>query len=132
MGKESIHTEKAPAAVGPYSQGVKAADLVFVSGQMPVDSKTGEVVDGDITDKAKKCMENVLAILAEAGLSADNIVKATIFLTDMADFSQVNEAYASFFKSSFPARSCVEVSRLPKDVTVEIEVIATSQIKFNT
>lgn len=126
MGKERIHSEKAPAAVGPYSQGVKAGDLVFVSGQMPVDSKTGEVVEGDITGKAKKCMENVLAILAEAGMTADNIVKATIFLTDLNDFSRVNEVYASFFKESYPARSCVEVSRLPKDVTVEIEVIAST------
>lgn len=126
MGKESIHTEKAPAAVGPYSQGVKVGDLVFVSGQMPVDSKTGGIVEGDITAKAKKCMENVLAILAEAGMTADNIVKATIFLTDLGDFGQVNEVYASFFKDSYPARSCVEVSRLPKDVTVEIEVIASN------
>ena len=126
MGKESIHTEKAPAAVGPYSQGVKVGDLVFVSGQMPVDSKTGEIVEGDITAKAKKCMENVLAILAEAGMTADNIVKATIFLTDLGDFGQVNEVYASFFKDSYPARSCVEVSSLPKDVTVEIEVIASN------
>ncbi len=125
MGKESIHTEKAPAAVGPYSQGVKVGDMVFVSGQMPVDSKTGEIVEGDITAKAEKCMENVLAILAEAGMTADNIVKATIFLTDLGDFGQVNEVYASFFKDSYPARSCVEVSRLPKDVTVEIEVIAS-------
>lgn len=126
MGKESIHTEKAPAAVGPYSQGIKAGNLVFVSGQMPVNSKTGEVVEGDVTEKAKKCMENVLAILAEAGMTADNIVKATIFLTDLGDFGRVNEVYASYFKDSYPARSCVEVSRLPKDVSVEIEVIAFS------
>ncbi len=126
MGKESIHTEKAPAAVGPYSQGIKAGNLVFVSGQMPVNSKTGEVVEGDVTEKAKKCMENVLAILAEAGMTADNIVKATIFLTDLGDFGRVNEVYASYFKDSYPARSCVEVSRLPKDVSVEIEVIASS------
>ena len=126
MGKVIIHSEKAPAAVGPYSQGVKAGNLVFVSGQMPVDSKTGKIVEGDITAKAKKCMENVLAILAEAGMTAENIVKATIFLTDLSDFGQVNEVYASFFKDSYPARSCVEVSRLPKDVTVEIEVIASN------
>lgn len=125
MAKESIHTEKAPAAVGPYSQGIKVGDLVFVSGQMPVDPGTGEIVDGDITEKAKKCMENVLAILAGADMSADDIVKATIFLTDLNDFGRVNEVYASYFKGSYPARSCVEVSRLPKDVTVEIEVIAS-------
>jgi 2-iminobutanoate/2-iminopropanoate deaminase len=125
MGKESIYSVKAPAAVGPYSQGIKAGNLVFISGQMPVNSKTGEVVDGDITAKAKKCMENVLTILAEAGMTADEIVKTTIFLTDLSDFSRVNEVYASFFKESYPARSCVEVSRLPKDVTVEIEVIAS-------
>ncbi len=126
MNFEYIHTKKAPAAVGPYSAGVKAGNLVFVSGQMPIDPATGTVVPGDAAAKATRCMKNVLAILAESGLGVDNIVKTTIFLKDMNDFGLVNEAYASFFKESYPARSCVEVSRLPKDVDVEIEAIAVS------
>ncbi len=126
MAKEYLHTGNAPAAVGPYSQGVKAGSLLFVSGQMPVDPATGDLVTGSAAEKAVQCMKNVLAILEQAGLAGDNIVKATIFLTDMNDFGEVNKAYAGFFKGNFPARSCVEVSRLPKDVTVEIEVIASS------
>ncbi|MGM0653137.1 MAG: RidA family protein [Bacillota bacterium] len=119
-----IHTKDAPAAVGPYSQGVKTGNMIFVSGQMPVVPSTGEAVEGDAGEKAKQCMKNVLAILKEAGLTADNIVKTTIFLTDMNDFGAVNEVYASFFGDNYPARSCVEVSRLPKGVDVEIEAIA--------
>ncbi len=119
-----VHTDNAPAAVGPYSQGVKTGNMMFVSGQMPVVPATGEVVEGDVGEKARQCMKNVLAILEEAGLKADNIIKTTIFLTDMNDFGAVNEVYASFFGDSYPARSCVEVSRLPKGVDVEIEAIA--------
>ncbi len=125
MTDQYLHTSNAPAAVGPYSQAVKTGNLLFVSGQMPVDPETGEVVKGNATAKAAQCMKNVLAILAQAGLTADNIIKTTIFLTDMNDFGQVNEAYADFFKENYPARSCVEVSRLPKDVSVEIEVVAS-------
>lgn len=119
-----IHTENAPAAVGPYSQGVKTGTMMFVSGQMPVVPDTGEIVEGDAAEKARQCMKNVLAILKEGGLTADNIIKTTIFLTDMNDFGAVNEVYASFFGDNYPARSCVEVSRLPKGVDVEIEAIA--------
>ncbi len=125
MTDHYLQTADAPAAVGPYSQGVKTGNLVFVSGQMPVDPATGKIVAGDPAEKATQCMKNVLAILAQAGLTADNIIKATIFLTDMNNFGQVNEAYAGFFKENYPARSCVEVSRLPKDVSVEIEVVAS-------
>ncbi len=124
MTEQYLQTADAPAAVGPYSQGVKTGNFVFVSGQMPVDPVTGEVVKGNAAVKAARCMKNVLSILAQAGLTADNIIKTTIFLTDMNDFGQVNEAYAGFFKGNYPARSCVEVSRLPKDVSVEIEVVA--------
>lgn len=120
----SVHTDNAPAAVGPYSQGVKTGNMLFVSGQMPVVPATGEVVEGDVSERARQCMKNVLAILEEAGLKADNIIKTTIFLTDMNDFGAVNEVYASFFGNKYPARSCVEVSRLPKGVDVEIEAIA--------
>lgn len=119
-----VHTSNAPAAVGPYSQGVKAGNMMFVSGQMPVVPATGEKVEGDAGEKARQCMENVLAILKEGGLTADNIIKTTIFLTDINDFGAVNEVYASFFGEKYPARSCVEVSRLPKGVDVEIEAIA--------
>ncbi len=119
-----VHTDNAPAAVGPYSQGVKTGNMVFVSGQMPVVPATGEVVEGDVGEKARQCMKNVIAILKEGGVTADNIIKTTIFLTDMNDFGAVNEVYASFFGDSYPARSCVEVSRLPKGVDVEIEAIA--------
>ncbi len=125
MTNEYLHTSNAPAAVGPYSQAVKSGNILFVSGQMPVDPASGEIVAGDPAVKTTQCMKNVLAILEQAGLTADNIIKATIFLTDMNDFGQVNDAYADFFKDNFPARSCVEVSRLPKDVTVEIEVVAS-------
>lgn len=125
MTNEYLHTSNAPAAVGPYSQAVKSGNILFVSGQMPVDPATGEIVAGDPAVKTTQCMKNVLAILEQAGLTAHNIIKATIFLTDMDDFGQVNDAYADFFKDNFPARSCVEVSRLPKDVTVEIEVVAS-------
>ena len=119
-----VHTDNAPAAVGPYSQGVKTDKMMFVSGQMPVVPATGEVLEGDAGEKARQCMKNVLAILEEAGLKAENIIKTTIFLTDMNDFGTVNEVYASFFGDNYPARSCVEVSRLPKGVDVEIEAIA--------
>jgi len=119
-----VHTDNAPAAVGPYSQGVKTGNMMFVSGQMPVVPTTGEVLEGDVGEKARQCMKNVLAILEEGGLKADNITKTTIFLTDMNDFGAVNEIYASFFDDSYPARSCVEVSGLPKGVDVEIEAIA--------
>ncbi len=124
MNSEYIHTGNAPKAVGPYSQAVKMGNLLFVSGQMPVNPATGELVGGDAGAKAKQCMKNILAILDEMKLTADNIVKTTIFLTDMDDFGLVNEAYASFFSGNYPARSCVEVSRLPKNVDVEIEVVA--------
>lgn len=125
MSFKYIHTKKAPEAVGPYSPGVISGNLIFVSGQMPIDPATGEMVTGDAGAKATQCLKNVLAILEEAGLTAKSIVKSTIFLKDMDDFSLVNEAYAAFFKGDYPARSCVEVSRLPKDVEVEIEVIAS-------
>lgn len=125
MSFKYIHTKKAPQAVGPYSPGVMSGNLVFVSGQMPIDPATGEIITGDAGVKASQCLKNVLAILEEVGLTEKNIVKSTIFLKDMNDFSLVNEAYAAFFEGNYPARSCVEVSRLPKDVNVEIEVIAS-------
>lgn len=124
MTKQIVNTEKAPAAVGPYSQAVDTGPLVFVSGQIPFDPATGEIVPGDIQDQTRQSLKNVREVLLAAGSSMDKIVKATVFITDMNDFPRVNEVYAEFFPENPPARACVEVSRLPKDVNVEIEAIA--------
>lgn len=122
--KTQIATEKAPGAIGPYSQAIDAGSFVFISGQIPVNPVTGEIPEG-ITAQTKQSLANVCAILAEAGLSVDNVVKTTVFLSDMADFVPMNEVYASVFTAPFPARSAVAVKTLPKNVLVEIEVIAT-------
>ncbi|MCB0408320.1 MAG: RidA family protein [Bdellovibrionales bacterium] len=124
MSKKIHVTDCAPAPVGPYSQAVEVAGFVYCSGQIPLDAKTGEVFTGDIKEQTRRVMENVKAVLLCADLVFDDVIKTTIFLTDMKDFSQVNEIYAQYFKMSPPARSCVEVSALPKGVDVEIEVIA--------
>ena len=124
MSKEIIQTPNAPAAIGPYSQGIKYGNLVFVSGQIPIDPATGELVEGDIKQQTRQVLTNVQAVLESAGSSLENVLKATVFITSMDDFPLVNEAYAEFFKSASPARACVEVSRLPKEVQVEIEAIA--------
>ncbi len=122
--KEIISTQKAPQAIGPYSQGIKTGNLVFTSGQIPLDPSTGEVVTGDIKAQAKQVLENLQAVLSEAGASLENVVKTTVFIADMNDFAAINQVYAEYFTSNFPARSCVQVARLPKDVGVEIEAIA--------
>jgi len=124
MDLKYIQTVNAPRAVGPYSQAVKAGSLLFVSGQLPIDPATGEMVSGDAAAQAEQCMRNVLAILEAEKLTADNIVRATIYLQDMNDFSRVNEVYAAFFEGKYPARVCVEVSRLPKEAAVEIDAVA--------
>lgn len=125
MSKQVIATTSAPKALGPYSQGIVASgEMIFVSGQIPIDPTTNTLVEGDITVQTTRCMENIKAILAEAGVGMDAIVKTTIFVKDMNNFATVNEAYGKYFETAAPARGCVEVARLPKDVQVEIEAIA--------
>lgn len=121
--KTVLSTSDAPAAIGPYSQGIRAGNLIITSGQIPVDPKNGLVPDG-IEAQTRQAMQNVLAVLAEAGATADNIIKTTVFLKDMNDFAAMNGVYATFFTAAPPARSAVEVARLPKDCPIEIEAIA--------
>lgn len=124
MAYEVIHTDNAPAAIGPYSQAIKAGNLLFISGQVPFDPKTMEVVEGDVKVQTAQSLKNLQAILKEAGADFSNVVKTTVFIKDMNEFAQVNEVYAEYFGDNKPARACVEVARLPKDVKVEIELIA--------
>ena len=122
--KEIIATEKAPAAIGPYSQAVKVGNLLFTSGMIPIDPATNTLVEGGIEVQAERALENVKALLEASGTSLDKVVKTVVFIKDMNDFAKVNEIYAKYFTSDFPARSCVEVARLPKDVLIEMEAIA--------
>jgi len=122
--KEIIKTDKAPAAIGPYSQGTKAGNLIFVSGQIPFNPETGKMVEGSIKDQTEQSLKNVKAVIEAAGATLDDVLKCTVFLKDMDTFSEMNEKYAEFFKENPPARAAVEVARLPKDVGVEIEAIA--------
>ena len=122
--KEVISTNNAPAAIGPYSQGIKFGNLLFVSGQTPIDPQTSKIVEGDVEAQASQCLLNIKGILEEAGSSLDNVLKSTVFIKDMNSFKKVNEVYAQYFTKNQPARSTVEVARLPMDVLVEIEVIA--------
>lgn len=124
MKKEIIATATAPAAIGPYSQAVKTGGLVYTSGQIPLDPETMEIVTGGITEQATRVMESLMQVLLAAGTDAASVVKTTCFLSDMAHFAAFNEVYANYFKEDPPARSCVEVARLPKDVLVEVEAIA--------
>lgn len=122
--KQVIHTDSAPAAIGPYSQAIQIDDLLFVSGQVPIDPSTGAIVEGDIKAQAQQSLNNLKAILNAAGTNMGAVVKTTVFLADMNDFAAMNEVYAQFFQEPFPARSAVQVGRLPKDAKVEIEAIA--------
>lgn len=124
MTKQIVATSKAPAAIGPYSQANKFGDLVFTSGQIPLIPETMAILEGDITAQAELVMQNLMAVLAKAGADASTVVKTTCFLSDMNDFVAFNEVYATYFPNNAPARSCVEVARLPKDVLVEVEAIA--------
>ena len=122
---EAIHTDDAPAAIGPYSQGIRDGDRIFVSGQGPVDPDTGDVVSTDIKEQTAQTLENVEAVLEAAGSSLENSVKATVFVTDMDTYADVNEVYAEYMSEPYPARSAIEVADLPIDIGVEIEVIAS-------
>jgi 2-iminobutanoate/2-iminopropanoate deaminase len=128
MSKQIINTTKAPAPIGPYNQSVKAGDLLFISGQIPVNPDSGEIVSGDIVNETKQVMKNLEAILAEAKLTFEHVVKTTIFLTDMQFFAAVNEVYGSYFNGDYPARETVAVKALPKNVNVEISMIAAINI----
>lgn len=124
MKKEIIISKKVPAAIGPYSPSLKTGNLIFVSGQIPVDPKSGKIIEGDIEVQAKRSLENLKAVLESYSIGMENVVKTTIFLKDMNHFSRVNKIYGEYFTGQFPTRSCVEVSRLPKDAAIEIEAIA--------
>ena len=124
MTKTAIVAEKAPAALGPYSAAISVGEFVYCSGQTPIDPATGELVPGTVADQARQVLTNVSAVLEAAGLTLAHVVKTTVFLTDMADFGQMNGVYAEFFAEPFPARSTVAVRSLPKDAMVEIEVVA--------
>jgi 2-iminobutanoate/2-iminopropanoate deaminase len=122
--KDRVQTEDAPQAIGPYSQAVKASGLIFTSGQIPIDPATGVVIEGSIAEQTERVLNNIKAVLEAAGSSLERVVKTTVFLADLSDFGEMNEAYGRFFAQVPPARSTVEVSRLPRDARVEIDAIA--------
>ena len=124
MKKKVIQTEKAPKAIGPYSQAIQAGSFLFISGQVPIDPSTGEAVGGDIRQQARQVLENIKHILGSQGMTMQQVVKTTIFLKDMGNFSSVNEVYATYFPNEPPARSTIEVAKLPRNVDIEIEAIA--------
>ena len=124
MAREALATDRAPQAIGPYSQAIRAGDLLFVSGQIPLDPATGTLVGGDISVQTRRVLDNVTAILAAAGATFADVVKTTVYLLDMDDFAAMNAVYATYVTAPPPARATVQVSRLPRDVRVEIDVIA--------
>lgn len=128
MSKQIINTEKAPAPIGPYNQSVKTNELLFISGQIPINPATNEIISGDITQQTQQVMQNLQAILSEAKLTFEHVVKTTIFLSDMSLFTTVNEVYGSYFNADFPARETIAVKGLPKNVNVEISMVATVKL----
>lgn len=127
--KTVISTDKAPAAIGPYSQAIEVNGMIFTSGVIPIDPVSNTLVEGDIRVQARQAIGNLAALLKEAGSSCENVIKTTVFIKNMEDFGTINEIYAEFFQGECPARSCVEVARLPKDVLIEIEAIALKENK---
>lgn len=123
--RQAVATDNAPKAIGPYSQGVKAGNLLFVSGQVPIDPATGNIVEGDIKAQTDRVMRNLSAILEAAGASMDHVIRCTVYLADMNDFAAMNDVYGSYFPQPAPARSTIQAVRLPKDAQVEIDVIAS-------
>jgi len=121
---KAVHTDKAPAAIGPYSQAIDTGALIYTSGQIPIDPSTGQVVSGGIKEQTAQVLENLKNVLEAAGSSMEKVIKTTVFMKDLSDFSAMNEVYAKYFSEPYPARSCVEVNRLPKDVLIEIEAVA--------
>lgn len=124
MNREVVSSEKAPKAIGPYSQAIKAGNFVFCSGQIPFNPDTGELILGSITDQTRQVLANLKSVLEAAGTTMENVVKATVFLEDLDDFGEMNSEYSRWFSGEPPARAAVQVARLPKDVGIEIEVIA--------
>ena len=124
MERKVISTDNAPKAIGPYSQGIRAGNMIFTSGQLAMDTKTGEMMKNDIKEETRMALKNLKAVLAEGGATLNDVVKVTVFIKDMNQFSLINEVYSEFFTENKPARSCVEVARLPKDGNVEIEAVA--------
>ena len=124
MNKKIINTESAPAAIGPYSQSVLAGNILFISGQLPINPETGKFAGNDIKSQTEQSLKNIESILEKAGCTMDNVVKTTVLLDDMGDFAKMNEVYAKFFTKDYPARAAYEVARLPKDALVEIEAVA--------
>lgn len=124
MSKQAISTAQAPAAIGPYSQAIRSGNLIFVSGQIPLDPATGQLVEGDAAVQTERVLRNLAAILEAAGASLAQVLKTTVYLKDLGDFGKMNEVYARFFGDRPPARATVEVARLPRDVSVEIELVA--------
>lgn len=122
--KTAISTKNAPQAIGPYSQGIKSGDMIYTSGQLGIDPLSGEMVDSSIEDETRQSLENVEAVLKEAGATLKDVIKTTVFVKDLNQFTKINEVYSEFFNEFKPARSCVEVARLPKDGNIEIEAIA--------
>lgn len=122
--KKIISTPKAPQAIGPYSQAIEFNNMVFTSGVIPINPETGELVTGPIEEQSEQVFKNLKNLLEESGTNTDQVIKTTVFIKDMNDFGKVNEVYAKYFTKDFPARSCVEVARLPKDVLIEVEAIA--------
>lgn len=122
--KKIISTNKAPQAIGPYSQAIEYNGMIFTSGVIPINPADGTLVNGTVEEQAQQAIENLVALLTESGSCVDNVIKTTVFIKDMNDFGKINEIYSKYFKTDCPARSCVEVARLPKDVLIEIEAIA--------
>ncbi len=123
MGMEEIRTDNAPEAIGPYSQAVRSGNMVFLSGQIPIDPATGEVISGGIKEQTKRVFDNLTAVIKESGLLIDDVVKVTVYMTDLGEFALMNEVYALFFNEPYPARATVGVKELPKGVSVEVDAV---------